>query len=107
MELRVFGLENRLEPRVEVTVYRIVQELVGNALKHAKASEVSIDVTRSPGRLSVMVSDDGAGFDPSIPGEGMGLENVRKRAATLGGNVAIDSVPGKGTTISLECVVVD
>jgi len=107
MELRVFGLEHRLEPRMEVTVYRIVQELVGNALKHAKATELTIDVTRSPGRLSVIVSDDGAGFDPSTPAEGMGLENVRKRAATLGGHVAIDSVLGKGTTVSLACGVAD
>jgi signal transduction histidine kinase len=106
VELRVFGLEQRLEPAMEITLYRVLQELVGNALKHAKATELSINVTRSLGRLSVMVSDDGAGFDPSTPGDGMGLENVRKRAATLGGNVTIDTALGKGTTVSLECVVV-
>ncbi len=107
MELRVFGLENRLEPRVEVTVYRIVQELVGNVMKHANATEMSIDVTRPPGRLSVIVSDNGGGFDPSTPSEGMGLANVRQRAATIGGEVTVDSTPGKGTTVSVECVVVE
>ncbi|MBP7515706.1 MAG: hypothetical protein KA791_14220, partial [Flavobacteriales bacterium] len=107
VELRVFGLENRLERGVEITVYRIVQELVGNALKHAKASELSINLTRTPGRLSVIVSDDGVGFDPSASTEGMGLANVRKRAATLGGEITVDSVRSKGTTVSLECAVVE
>ena len=92
---------------MEVTVYRIVQELVGNALKHAKAGELSISLTRTPGRLSVIVSDDGVGFDPSSATEGMGLANVRKRAATLGGEVVVDSTPGKGTTVSVECPVVE
>ena len=107
VELRVFGLENRLERGMEITVYRIVQELVGNALKHAKASELSIDVTRTPGRLSVIVSDNGVGFDTAVPSEGMGLANVRKRVATIGGALTIDSTPGKGTTVSVECAVVE
>ena len=103
VELSVFGLEQRLERSVEIAVYRIIQELVSNVLKHAKARELSIDVTRSPDRLSVIVSDNGLGFDTTKPAEGMGLGNVRSRAASLGGKVQVDSSPGVGTTVSVEC----
>lgn len=107
VELQLFGLEQRLERSVEITVYRIIQELVSNVLKHAQAGELSISITRSPGRLSVMVTDDGKGFDPALAGKGIGLQNVRSRAATLGATVQLDSVPDKGTTVSVECPVVE
>jgi len=107
VELNVFGLDHRLERSVELAVYRMVQELVSNVLKHAEARELSIAVTRTPGRLSVVVSDDGKGFDTSVPAEGMGLSNVRSRAAALGATVQVDSTPGKGTTVSVESPVVE
>jgi len=107
VELNTFGLEQRLERSVEIAVYRIIQELVSNVLKHAKASELSIGVTRAPGRLSVVVSDNGVGFDTAHAGSGMGLGNVRSRAAAIGATVQIDSTPGKGTTVSVECPVVE
>ena len=107
VELQLFGLEQRLERSVEITVYRIVQELVSNVLKHAQARELSISVTRETGRLSVMVTDDGKGFDPAVAGKGIGLQNVRSRAATLGATVQLDSAPGKGSTVSVECPVVE
>jgi len=107
VELNTFGLDQRLERSVEIALYRIIQELVSNVLKHAKASELTIGVTRAPGRLSVVVSDNGAGFDPSSVSGGMGLSNVRSRATAIGATVQVDSAPGKGTTVSVECVVVE
>ena len=107
VELNAFGLEQRLERSVEIAVYRIIQELVSNVLKHAKASELSIAVTRTPGRLSVMVTDNGIGFDTGTPKEGMGLENVRSRSAALGGTVQVDSTPGAGSTVSVECPIIE
>jgi signal transduction histidine kinase len=107
VELNTFGLDQRLERSVEIAVYRIVQELVSNVLKHARASELAIAVTRAPGRLSVVVSDNGVGFDSKQPSEGMGLGNVRSRAAALGASLQIDSTPDKGTTVSVECPVVE
>jgi signal transduction histidine kinase len=107
VELNTFGLDQRLERGVEITVYRIVQELVSNVLKHAKADQLTIGVTRAPGRLSVVVSDNGVGFDPSTASNGMGLSNVRSRAAAIGATVQVDSTPGKGTTVSVECPVVE
>lgn len=107
VELSSFGLDQRMERSVELAVYRIIQELVSNVLKHAQARELSISVTRTPGRLSVVVADDGRGFDVSAIHDGMGLTNVRSRAAALGATVQVDSAPGKGTTVSLECPVVE
>ncbi|MBK6342470.1 MAG: sensor histidine kinase [Flavobacteriales bacterium] len=107
VELKAFGLDQRLERSVEIALYRIVQELVSNVLKHAKASELIIGVTRTPGRLSVVVSDNGAGFDATQRTDGMGLGNVRSRAAAIGATVQVDSTPGKGTTVSVECPVVE
>lgn len=107
VELNTFGLDQRLERSVELAIYRIVQELVSNVLKHAKAHELSIAVTRSPGRLSLMVSDDGVGFDTTQPAEGIGHANIRSRASALGATVQVDSAPGKGTSVSVECPVVE
>lgn len=107
VELSSFGLDQRLERSVELAVYRIIQELVSNVLKHAHARELSISVTRTPGRLSVVVADDGHGFDVSAVHDGMGLSNVRSRAAALGALVQVDSTTGNGTTVSLECPVVE
>ncbi|MBK8227082.1 MAG: tetratricopeptide repeat protein [Flavobacteriales bacterium] len=107
VELNTFGLDQRLERGVEITVYRIVQELVSNVLKHAKADQLTIGVTRAPGRLSVVVSDNGVGFDPSTASNGMGLSNVRSRAASLGATVQVDSAPSKGTTVSVESPVLE
>lgn len=107
VELSMFGMDERLERSVEIAAYRIIQELVSNALKHAKATELSIDVNRSPGRLSIIVSDNGIGFDPTRSAEGMGLANVRSRASSLGGQVLVDSSPTKGTTVSMECPIIE
>ncbi|MCC6541756.1 MAG: sensor histidine kinase [Flavobacteriales bacterium] len=107
VELNTFGLERPLERGVEIAVYRIIQEAVSNALKHAKATELTIGVTHAPGRLSVVVSDNGIGFDTSATNGGVGLGNIRARAVALGALVQIDSTPGKGTTVNVECAVLE
>lgn len=107
VELNTFGLEKPLERGVEIAVYRIVQEAVSNVLKHAEATELSIAVTHAPGRLSVLVGDNGIGFDADATSSGVGLANIRSRAAALGAQVQIDSTPDKGTTISVECSLVE
>lgn len=107
VELNTFGLEHPLERGVEIAVYRIIQEAVSNVLKHSQANEMSIAVTHAPGRMSVLVSDNGKGFDTDQASHGVGLANIRSRAAALGAKVQIDSMPGKGTTVSVECPVVE
>ncbi len=93
----------RLPAEVETAVYRIVQEALTNAVKHAAAERVSVVVTRTSERVSVVIEDDGAGFDSSAgPGEGLGLLGMRERVVLLDGSLTIDSQPGSGTTLVLE-----
>jgi signal transduction histidine kinase len=97
----------RLEPEIETSVYRIVQEALANVLRHAQAQRASVVVTRRPGSVSVVVEDDGCGFVPSRPAEGMGLASMRERVNLLDGILAIESSPGEGTTIVAELPVKD
>ncbi len=110
VELNLFGLEERMDRRIEVTAYRIVQELVTNALKHARPTEISVALTRTDTTLHIVVNDNGAGFDTAALDRtrtGMGLANVRERAAAHHGVVILDSTPGRGTTITVEMALSD
>src|SRR5215210_2659865 len=81
-------------------LYRIAQEALHNTVKHARAQAVDLKMECDPGRITLTVSDDGAGFDPEgdFPGH-LGLRSMRERALRLGGTLEVDSVPGKGTRI--------
>lgn len=93
----------RLLPEIETAIYRIVQEALTNVVKHAAAERVSIVVTRMPEKLTVIIEDDGSGFDPSAgPGEGLGLLGMRERVQLLDGSLAIDAHHGSGTTLAVE-----
>lgn len=85
------------------SLFRMVQEAVTNALKHARPQRVSVTLEQGAERLVVRVSDDGVGFDPAAvtPGEG-GLETLRQRAAELGGECRVSSAPGKGTEVVID-----
>ncbi len=102
VEMSLFGLEERMEQRIEIAAYRMVQECISNALKHAKADQVTIQVTRSAGMLNVIVEDNGIGFDQARVHEGMGLGNIRQRVAEVHGAVRFDSRPGRGTSVSID-----
>jgi signal transduction histidine kinase len=93
-----------LDPSVEPAVLRVVQEALANAVKHARPSRVVLRARDAGGgRVVVSVCDDGAGFDPARAAErhGMGLDLMRERAAELGGELQVESTPGKGTTIRI------
>ncbi|MEO7081093.1 MAG: sensor histidine kinase, partial [Flavobacteriales bacterium] len=107
VELRHFGIERRMQRSVEIAVYRIVQEAISNMLKHADATELSVDVTRGPGHISVIVHDNGKGFEPQALSMGIGLGNMRQRAAAIGAVLRVESTPGNGTTVSVEGPVVE
>ncbi len=97
------GLDNRLENDVEITLYRIVQELISNILKHAGAKEITIQLLRSDQGLNVVVEDDGIGFDTRTKKDpGMGLKNVASRVDKLNGEFTIDSTSGNGTTVTID-----
>jgi signal transduction histidine kinase len=88
----------RHTPELESTVYRLVQESLTNAVRHAGASRVRIDLTERDAFLDVAVSDDGRGFDPVARAAGFGLVGMRERVALAAGKLAIESAPG-GTTV--------
>lgn len=93
---------SRLPAELETAVYRIAQEALANVLRHASADHVSIVVTRRGGSVSIVIEDDGKGFDVSRPAEGMGLAGMRERVSLLDGVISVDSTPGRGTTIVAE-----
>lgn len=93
----------RLPAEAETAVYRIVQEALTNVVKHADARHVSVLLTRKNGRVSVMIEDDGRGFDPdSVGTDGLGLLGMRERVALLDGTLQVESAPGSGATLVLE-----
>lgn len=103
-KLLCFGMNERLDQQTEIGLFRIVQELVNNALKHAKAKQLTIQLNRTEDSLNLTVEDDGIGFDmeQKKAGEGMGLKNLEARAAKLKGVYQVDSKPGRGTISIVE-----
>jgi signal transduction histidine kinase len=94
-----------LDPDAEHQVLRILQEAVTNALRHAQASRVVVTLAVSDGALVARVADDGVGFDPSarvLRARRLGLTSMQDRADALGGTLAIDSAPGRGTAVELR-----
>ena len=89
-----------LGERQEAALYRVAQEALHNALRHAGAGRIAIALSRSPRRVILEVTDDGAGFAAGAP-EGLGFASMRGRAAAVGGTLTIRSAPGAGTTVRL------
>ena len=105
--LQFYDTEETLEEQVNLTLYRIIQELIHNAVKYAQASEILVQYIREDHAINITVEDDGVGFDlhrlPS--GSSMGLTNVRTRVNYLNGNIEIQSFPGRGTTVWIQVSV--
>lgn len=104
IEVREHGLDNRLENSLELTIFRIVQELLTNIVKHAKATNVIIHFTNHNDSLNIMVEDNGIGFNVKniSKNEGMGIQSIEKRVEVLEGTVIIESIKSKGTTIIID-----
>ena len=98
------GMEKRLFTASEIIVYRIVQELLNNILKHAGASEAFVQLVRQDNRLNIVVEDNGKGFDKALldNNTGSGWANIRYRVEYLKGQLDIHSGQGKGTLVNIE-----
>jgi signal transduction histidine kinase len=96
------GFDERIDSRTEIALYRISQELITNVLKHAQATEMSIYLSRYEDHLSLIIEDDGRGFDPGNASGGIGTDNIRSRVNQLHGSVQYDSAPGRGCTVTIE-----
>jgi signal transduction histidine kinase len=105
IELEISGLEERLDNTVEMILFRVLQEIVNNIIKHADASNVNIQIIHHGNEVTMMVEDNGKGFDTKHFDAGLGLRNIQSRIEYLNGTVHFDSYPGKGTTVSVEVPV--
>ena len=102
VELKVEGEAHKLPEAQELGIFRILQECLTNIAKHAHASKVEVGVRFAPEEIVLEIVDDGAGFDPQkTPKNHYGLINMRERAKKAGGEVSIESAPGKGTRVRL------
>jgi signal transduction histidine kinase len=107
IELAAPAVGPRLAPEVEIAAFRIVQEALTNVARHAAASRVEVSVARGAEALSIVVRDDGRGFDPAAAEEDhLGLVGMRERARALGGTLELRSSPGAGTEVRVMLPVV-
>jgi signal transduction histidine kinase len=100
VDLEIDG-DVRLAPDEQIEVFRIVQEGLANVRKHANARHADVRIMRRSGRRVLVVIDDGTGFDSNDDGAGQGLQNIRRRAATIGAAFALRSTPGHGTALEV------
>ncbi len=100
-----YGALNDLPTSLTLHLYRIVQELLYNCIKHAQAKEILIQVIRNDEDLEIMVEDDGRGYDPQDARKGMGTENVSARVNFLKGEISVHSEMGVGTTTTITIPV--
>jgi len=107
VSLEVHGLSKRLNTTTEIMLFRIVQELLSNIIKHAHASEAIIQFIREESRLSVIVEDNGRGFNTMNTDEQKhaGIETIKSRVDYLNGKMSIDSQKNVGTTIMMDFLI--
>ncbi|MBX2952526.1 MAG: sensor histidine kinase [Leadbetterella sp.] len=107
ISLDVANLDERLPQLTETVLYRVLQELIGNVIKHSEASSVQIQLIRHDYELIMVIEDDGKGFDTSQMAnfKGIGLKNIISRIDFLHGKVNFDSNPHRGTTVIVEVPV--
>jgi signal transduction histidine kinase len=110
---QAYGFDDRrLPPEIELAAYRVTQEAVSNALRHAQAHNISVVLYLHPGRLQAIVEDDGIGFDPEAGGNaassrpgGLGLISMHERTEMVGGHLTVETRLGEGTTVFMEIPV--
>jgi two-component system sensor histidine kinase UhpB len=111
VELDHEGVDDRLDPEVETLVFRVAQEALTNAVKHARAASARVELRRQGNFLSLRIEDSGAGFDAAAvlaspdQDRSFGLRGMRDRVHLLGGRFALRSSPGSGTVVEAEVEV--
>lgn len=103
IDYQVIGVIPRLDGNTEILLYRVVQELLNNSIKHASASHVLVQLARNENLLSITVEDNGKGFDTAqlSQSSGSGWVNIKSRVNYLKGTVDVESSPGKGTSVHI------
>lgn len=104
VRLNVSGVERRLESYIEVMIFRAIQELLGNGVRHSQANLISIHIDISDTDIKVSVEDNGKGFDVDtlLEGSGMGVKVIKERVEMLGGHLDVESMIGQGSKIIFQ-----
>jgi signal transduction histidine kinase len=103
MEVLSSGVTSRLNPNVEINLFRVIQELITNVIRHAQTNEVFVQFNGAGNHFGVIVEDHGIGFDKNnIESNGIGMSNLKSRIQAVGGSFDIDSIIGQGTTIIID-----
>lgn len=97
-----FNINTRIKEGYELILFRVLQELINNILKHSKATEVNIQLFKTKEALVLLVEDNGVGFDASIKHDGIGLRNILSRVETVKGEVHFESELKKGTLVTIK-----
>jgi len=97
VEFEFFNADKRYPEEIEVSAYRVIQELVNNVVKHSRATQVSVQIMENREKLVIIVEDNGVGFDPEKQSGGIGLLNMRSRINALDGELNFDPSPSSGT----------
>jgi signal transduction histidine kinase len=106
-EFHYFGRDERLDQKLEIVIYRVAHELVNNALKHAGANRIVVQIVHEVDRLALTVQDDGCGFNVSSKNGGTGLNNIRNRISLYNGRMDIWSKPEGGTEANIEFQLIE
>jgi NarL family two-component system sensor histidine kinase LiaS len=99
MNVRVDGNDENLQPVTRESLFRIAQEALANVARHSAASQAEVSIDYGKDSVTLVIKDDGRGFDTSAPHSGLGLHSMQERAESLGGSFSVASEPGRGTRI--------
>ncbi|MFY7965782.1 MAG: sensor histidine kinase [Chitinophagaceae bacterium] len=101
--IEVIGISAKLNPQIELILFRIIQESLNNAIKHANATNIKTSLTYSINKLEITVEDNGIGFNTNaIKSKGIGLINIQNRCKVIDASFAIESQNGKGTQVKIS-----
>lgn len=103
VDFQTYDVPEKIDNMIALSIYRIIQELYYNTIKHAQATEVLLQINRDGDELIIQFEDDGIGYDPeNLKRKGMGLENIRSRIQYLKGDMEVDAMPDEGTSVLLN-----
>jgi len=98
IDFQHYDVNGKMEQTTLLNIYRVIQELLNNSIKHSEAKHILVQLIQKEDELMVMVEDDGIGYDPSKIKPGMGTENIASRVSFLKGELSIQTSPGEGTS---------
>jgi len=104
VNFQALSVKEKISTKTQLTIYRIVQELLSNAIRHANARNIIVQCSQNNKSFYITIEDDGSGFDPAVEGKtkSMGLLNIRNRIELLKGKMNIESIIDEGTVVNIE-----